>query len=145
MKNLLLTLFISIAFCVSANADELKISDSSTPPVNDKDIGQVMSNAIMDDMSERAKKSAEAYKNMKSCMPAQTDWLDVYGFKGDKCHIRYVNYNCYLPMNITKQYADASLKILDSQNGSFNEDKESAEFKFIDGILNNKMYCSVQQ
>ena len=141
MKKFLLIIFLITISGSYLFAEEHKLSEN-VQPVSDKDIGKEMSEAMLKDMTEKAQKTENAYYNLKSCIPIKTDWLEIYGTENNRCRFKYVNYNCNLPMDVAKKYAEFSLKILNTENGTFNQVTDTPETKFINGILNDKNYCS---
>ena len=64
----------------------------------------------------------------------------IYGIENNKCHFREVlgaqDMNCYLPMDMTKKYADEGIKTLQASIT-----KGMGYSKYINQISNDTNYC----
>lgn len=76
--------------------------------------------------------------------PINSDYFQIYGFENNKCHFKYVYYDCYAPIDITRKVAQNSRKgALDIiNNGNFSTSANTPESKYNEAFFNNKAYCS---
>jgi len=123
-KNLfIMCLFLSCILCVNAEAWQDTFAEN-----------------VLNGAAQEAKRAEPVYKSMQTCTPASIDWLEVYGIESNKCHWKYVSYDCYTPMNVTTEYAQnalGSLKKIYSGTLSAN----TREAQYTQSILNNTLYC----
>jgi len=109
--------------------------------VSDEQVADFISNNIMEGATEQAKEMQPVYESMKTCTPAESQYLQVFGIENNLCHFKYVDYNCLVPLNIAEEYADLGLKsVQEIFNGNLNT--QSEESIKIQEILSDKDYCS---
>lgn len=98
--------------------------------------------SFMNDVSNLARKMLPTYRSLSTCTPAENEYFKVYGKFGDKCHFKYVNYDCYVPMSVAQQVSKNSVKgAQDAINGTFSTRAITPEAKYNESILNNRNYC----
>ena len=93
-----------------------------------------------------AKKMLPIYNKLETCTPINSDYFQIYGLENNKCHFKYVNYDCYAPIEITRNVARNSRKgsIDIINNGNFSTRAITAEAKYNEDFYNNKMYCTLK-
>ena len=106
----------------------------------------VEASEFLDYVIDMAKKTLPIYDKLETCTPIKSDYYQIYGMENYKCHFKYVNYDCYAPVEITRKVAQnsrkASLDIIN--NGNFSTRATTPETKYNEAFYNNKMYCSTK-
>jgi len=94
-------------------------------------------NATDDPMSDMANYMIPVYKDLYKCNPSSNFYLQVHGLENNKCHFQDSIYDCYVPMNVTQQYAKININWLTNKNRK--KDNSSPEAKFAQSMIDN--YC----
>ncbi len=118
--------------------------DENGNPVSDKEVTDALSQGIMQGVTDMAKKIRPGYSKLMTCSPVSIDeaGFRVYGMSGNNCHFKYCQYDCVLPMDITRKYAEASLKgVEDALNGNFSTTAKTPHAKYVQSVLENPSYC----
>ena len=141
MKKILCTLILLVCSTLIISANTSYWTDSNGNYVSDEEVAEQLGNSIMDGATEIAKQMLPVYEKLKTCSEASNEHFTIYGLENNKCHFKYVNYDCYLPMNITARYVQESIKgVKEIFNGNLST--SSSETQYIDSILKNQEYCS---
>ena len=139
MKKLFLFVFLLLMpnLCYS---EEVSAVDEQNTEVSDAENTNAIEAAISYEFLMMAKKMTPAYENLKSCKPIINEYIEIYGIKNELCHFKYVNYECQLPMTVAKEYAELSLRFLQS---FFNKNygSDSLENLRLQRILSDPNYC----
>ena len=103
---------------------------------------KALSQAVMKQVTQMAIQMRPVYEKLKTCTPAENNYIAVYGLEEDLCHFKYVNYDCYVPLDIAEKYATSSLQSLDEiLNSDTMPSKESINARYAEEVLFNKTYC----
>lgn len=96
---------------------------------------------FVDDATAIAKQMLPIWQKLYTCSPAGNDFVKIYGINNNKCHFKYVNYDCNTPMDVTKKYAQNSIKGCNNliHNGNFSTRTNTPEAKYNEWVHNN--YC----
>ena len=123
MKKYFLIMFALSFIVISAHADE-----------------------FIDYAIDMAKKMLPIYSKLETCTIVNSEYFQIFGIENNKCHFKYVNYDCYAPIEITRKVARNSQKAaLDTiYNGNFSTHATTPEAKYNEAFYNNKMYCSTK-
>ena len=141
MKKFLYLLILIASSTLIIYANNSYWTDSNGNYVSDEEVAEQLGNSIMDGATEIAKQMLPVYEKLKTCSEASNEYFTIYGLENNKCHFKYVNYDCYLPMNITARYAQESIKgVREVFNGNLSTNSSNAQY--IDSILKNEEYCS---
>ena len=99
---------------------------------------------VINNITNMARNALPIYNKLESCSPINSDYFQIYGFENNKCHFKYVYYDCYAPIEITRKVAQNSRKgALDIiNNGNFSTSANTPESKYNEAFFNNKAYCS---
>lgn len=109
--------------------------------VSEKDLHDILSSQTASETSVMVDTMAPAYKHLASCKPYKNPDIQIYGIRKNKCHFRYSQIECYLPMDITKQYATAGMKASrEIMNGNTN--LNSQDIQIMRAIVSNRSYCT---
>lgn len=87
------------------------------------------------------KKLQPGYRKLMTCSPVSIEDASfrVYGESGNKCHVKFCQYDCFLPMDVTRKYAEVSLKgAADFLNGVSTTTSQS---NYAQSVLKNPTYC----
>ncbi len=117
----------------------------------------ISSFVFANDNNDIVDKQMQFYKNLKDCTKGEYHlggttfsyagnnynvkmFYTIYGIENNKCHFREVlgaqDMNCYLPMDMTKKYADEGIKTLQASIT-----KGMGYSKYINQISNDTNYC----
>lgn len=89
---------------------------------------------------EQVKIQTPIYQKMLTCTPAKSEALEVFGIKNGKCHIFNQGVTCYLPLDVSKKFAQNALRSFDKiKNNTYSS--EDPETQYMNSILNSS-YCS---
>ena len=147
MRKYLPVILLILALAFTVNIDTLANSgwvDQNGNPVSDKDVADAFSQGIMQGVTNMAKKIQPGYRKLMTCSPVSIDdaSFHVYGISGNKCHFKYCQYDCALTMDMTRKYAEASLKgVEDALNGNFSTTPKTPHAKYIQSVPDNPSYC----
>ncbi len=111
---------------------------------NDEDEAMEVFNEVVQTESQNfAERMLSVYQKMENCEVAKTEYLEVFGFEEEKCHFKYVDYDCRLPKDVVQEYARLGIKSMqDMLGGKFSTSSE--ETLKMQKILENKDYCSYE-
>lgn len=104
---------------------------SSTPVLAD----------FVDDATSMAKQMIPVWQKLYTCSPVNNDFVKIYGINNNKCHFKYINYDCNAPLDVTKKYAHNSIKGCNDliHKGNFSTSPNTPEAKYNEWVHNN--YC----
>ena len=68
---------------------------------NAEDFGSAMQKLFL----EQVRIQTPIYQKMLTCTPAKSEALEVFGIKNGKCHIFNQGVTCYLPLDVSKKFA----------------------------------------
>ena len=129
MRKYLPVILLILALAFTVNIDTLANSgwvDQNGNPVSDKDVADAFSQGIMQGVTNMAKKIQPGYRKLMTCSPVSID----------------CQYDCALTMDMTRKYAEASLKgVEDALNGNFSTTPKTPHAKYIQSVLDNPSYC----
>ena len=143
MKNLCLFLFVALSphVCLGENFHWM---DEKGQEVSDQEVADSFAQSIMDVATEIARKMQPVYKNLMTCLPIEEQEFQVVGMENDLCHFKYVNYDCFVPLNIAEEYAKLGLSsVQEVLKGNLST--QSPESSGMQEILSNKDYCSYNE
>ena len=103
---------------------------------NAEDSGSAMQKLFL----EQVRIQTPIYQKMLSCTPAKSEALEVFVIKNGKCHIFNQGVTCYLPLDVSKKFAQNALRSFDNiKNNTYSS--EDSETQYMNSILNSS-YCS---
>ena len=117
--------------------------DENNNTVSDKEVADFMGANINSKVKKIAMEMQTVYESMKSCSSAESEDFHVLGKENELCHFKYVDYDCLVPLDIAKEYAELGLKSV-QEMARGNISTKSYEAKRMQEILSNKDYCSYQ-
>ena len=107
----------------------------------DEEVANLIGNSFMDGLKEQAKENLPIYNKLKTCLPANGKYFQIIGKENNLCHFKVVDYDCLIPLNIAKEYAELGItSIQEILKGNFST--KSAEAVKMNEILSNADYCS---
>lgn len=128
---LILSLFLSLSCYVLAENREQHSS---------ADIEEAWDSIIKVGAADSARVLLPVYQKLLTCTSANTQDFVIYGKELNKCHFKYVNYDCMMPMDVTRKYAQASIKVSrEAIAGNF--DMSSEDVLFVNSLLENQSFC----
>lgn len=141
MSKLFLFIFILLPqVCLSA---DLVWVDEKGKAVSDKEVADFIASNINDEAKKMAIEIQPVYENMKNCSPAKSEYLHILGKENELCHFKYVDYDCFVPLNIAEEYAELGIKSVQAMLEG-HVSTESPEAKRMQEILSNNDYCSYE-
>ena len=140
MKKAFFILFFALLpnLCLGENFHWINEDGNVVP---DEEVANLIGNNIMDGLKEQATEYLPIYHKLKSCLPVKGKYIQIIGLENDLCHFKFVDYNCHMPLNIAKEYAELGItSIQEILKGNFST--RSAEAVKMNEILSNHDYCS---
>lgn len=116
--------------------------DENGQEVPAEQVADWINNMVIDGAMDWAKKAEHVYESMKTCSPAESEAFQVYGVENELCHFNYGGYDCFVPLEVAREYADLALVSVRKfiTGGGFST--ENPETKTIEAILHNNDYCT---
>ena len=145
MKKILCTFVLLVCSTLTISANTSYWTDANGNYVSDEEVTEQLGNSIMDGATRMANQMLPIYEKLKTCSKANNEYFEIFGIENKKCHFQYVNYNCYLPMDITIQYSNNAIKSMKNILLKGNLSTSSPEALFIDSILKNQQYCNTEE
>ena len=134
-------LFLSVISGTLVIASNSGWKDEYGNSVSEEQVFNTMENHFVNEAKNMAKQMLPIYQKLATCTPAKNEYFQIFGLNNNKCHFKYVDYDCYVPSDVYKKYSENAIKSSkDAMNGYIST--ESSETKYIDSILKNKTYCS---
>lgn len=135
-RFLVLILMLVPQICLS-----LDWRDENGNPVSDEVVTQAWGDVIMEEAKKVARKMEPVYENLKTCLPIQNEYFQIFGTENGLCHFKYGGYDCLVPQKIAAELADLGLfGVREALNGNWST--RSSEAVNFQEILSDKAYCS---
>ena len=140
MKTLFWSLFFILTPMICIGEETHWVNENGET-VSGEDVADFIFDNTIKMFEEQAREMQPVYEKLKTCLPIQNQYFHIIGIENDLCHFKYVDYDCFVPLNIAEEYAELGLKSgTEMINGHVNT--ESRENIRIKEILSNKDYCS---
>lgn len=136
---------LSSAETIVSDESEMFIdwSDEKASVLPDEDVADAFADEFIKGAQEVALSLKPVYEKMQTCQEAESDYLKVFGMQDNLCHFRYTDFDCLVPLETAKEFADLGLKGIEEVFKG-NLSTQPTETNSVHNILSNKDYCTLE-
>lgn len=101
----------------------------------------VVTSLLKKQIKEHVSAMQSVYEKLKTCTVAQSQYLQILGMENDLCHIKYVDFDCFIPLDVAQDFAELGIESAERMFEDRVPFRSEADIEMQE-ILTNENYCS---